>query len=246
MRRFATIAGGAALLGLAIWQALVWIFGFTHYILPEPLTVARALWDYRALIGDRAGETVTEVVIGMAAGTSLGAATGIVLVWSRFARDYVRPLLVLGQAAPVFALAPILMIWFGFGIEPKIAMALMIVYFPVASAFFDGLVNAPQGWIDLARTMGAGRAAILWRVRVPAAVPGLCTGLRLAAVYAPIGAVIGELAGGARGLGYLMTYANSRTKIDLMFAALVVLAIFTVALHAAVDRFARWLTARCT
>ena len=126
-------------------------------------------------------------------------------------------------------------------------MAMIIIYFPVTSAFFDGLAGTPQGWIDLARTMGASRWSILWRIRVPAAVPGLCSGLRLAAVYAPIGAVIGEWVGGeGRGLGYLMTYANSRSKIDLMFAALIVLAVFTVVLHAAVDRFGRWLTARCT
>ena len=247
MTRPAAVFAIAALIGVGLWYALVWAFDFPKFILPQPHQVADALWTHRVLIAGHAVRTAHEVLIGMALGTALGAATALQLAFSRAARLYVRPLLVFSQAIPVFALAPILMIWFGFGIESKIAMALLIIYFPVTSAFFDGLVNTPPGWVDLARTMGASRAAILWRIRVPAAVPSLCSGLRLAAVYAPIGAVIGEWVGGeARGLGYLMTYANSRTKIDLMFAALLVLAVFTVLLHAGTDRLGRRLTARFT
>jgi putative hydroxymethylpyrimidine transport system permease protein len=142
------------------------------------------------------------------------------------------------QAVPVFALAPILTIWFGYGIWSKIVMALLIIYFPVMSAFYDGLTRTPQGWVDLARTMGASPARIMWRVRIPAAIPSLASGLRLAAVYAPLGAVIGEWVGASQGLGHLMLLANGRAKIDLMFAALFVLALFTVLLHLAIDRVA--------
>ncbi len=227
------------------WQALVWIFGFPRFILPEPLAVIEALWTYRGLIAEHAPRTIQAVVLGLLIGVALGVATAIQLAMSPWARQYLRPILVFTQAIPVFALAPILMIWFGFGIESKIAMALLIIYFPVTSAFFDGLINTPPGYLDLARTMGASPRRVLWHIRVPAAIPSLCSGLRLAAVYAPIGAVIGEWVGGeARGLGYLMTYANSRTKIDLMFAALIVLAILTVLLHQAVDRACRHLTER--
>ena len=242
--RILLIAGAA---GFALWQVIVWVFAFPPFILPEPLRVAQALWTYRVLIAENAVYTAQEVVIGLVLGTALGALTAVLLAYSRSARLYMRPILVFTQAIPVFALAPILMIWFGFGIESKIAMALLIIYFPVTSAFFDGLSSTPPGYLDLARTMGASRARILWRVRVPAAVPALCSGLRLAAVYAPIGAVIGEWVGGeAKGLGYLMTYANSLTKIDLMFAALFVLAVFTVLLHMGVDLAGRRMTERYT
>lgn len=247
MSRPPVVIAMAFLIGLLVWQALIWTFAFPHYILPTPGAVAQALWEYRDLLGHHTIRTVHEVLLGILLGVTVGVLTALMLSWSRAARLYIRPLLIFSQGIPIYALAPIFMIWFGFGIEPKVAMAMIIIYFPVTSAFYDGLTNTPPGWVDLARTMGAGPAGILWRIRVPAAVPSLCSGLRLAAVYAPIGAVIGEWVGGeARGLGYLMTYANSRTKIDLLFAALIVLALFTVLLHTATDRFGHWLTRRVT
>ena len=121
-------------------------------------------------------------------------------------------------------------------------MALLIIYFPVTSAFFDALMRTPQHWLDLGRIMGANGPRLMWHIRVPAALPGFASGLRLAAVYAPIGAIIGEWVGASKGLGYLMLLANGRAKIDLMFAALIVLAVFTLLLHMGVDRACRrWL-----
>ncbi|MFK7943676.1 MAG: ABC transporter permease [Paracoccaceae bacterium] len=245
--RALTYALPAAVIGIVLWQGLIWVFAFPKFILPTPLETAGALWSYRETLAWNAVRTAQVVLIGLLLGVALGAATALQLAASPLARRTLRPLLVFTQAIPVFALAPILMIWFGFGIEPKIAMALLIIYFPVTSAFYDGLTSTPQGYLDLAKTMDSTPSRVLWRVRVPAAIPSLCSGLRLAAVYAPIGAVIGEWVGGeARGLGYLMTYANSRTKIDLMFAALIVLAIFTVILHRLVDRFCDRMVARYT
>jgi putative hydroxymethylpyrimidine transport system permease protein len=154
-------------------------------------------------------------------------------------------MLVFSQAIPVFALAPILTLWLGYGLGSKIAMALLIIYFPVTSSFFDALMRTPQAWLDLAKVMGASRRRIMWRIRVPSALPGFASGMRLAAVYAPIGAIIGEWVGASKGLGYLMLLANGRAKTDLMFAALIVLAVFTLALHAGVDRACRrWLDGR--
>jgi len=127
-----------------------------------------------------------------------------------------------------------------------VVMAVLIIYFPVTSAFFDGLMRTPPGWLDLGRTMGATPARLMWRLRVPAAVPALGSGLKLAAVYAPIGAVIGEWVGAAGGLGYLMLLANGRAKTDLMFAALVVLAVLTLLLHRAVGAAVDRLVARMT
>lgn len=151
-------------------------------------------------------------------------------------RALVRPILVFSQAVPVFALAPILTLWLGFGLWSKITMTIIIIYFPVTSSFFDALMRTNRDWIGLAKVMGASPARIMWHIRVPAALPGFASGLRLAAVYAPIGAIIGEWVGASKGLGYLMLLANGRAKTDLMFAALIVLAVMTILLHAAVNR----------
>ena len=121
----------------------------------------------------------------------------------------------------------------------KIVMTVLIIYFPVTSAFHDGLTRVDRTLLDLARTMGATKPRVMLRVRIPHALPSLGTGLKLAAVYAPIGAVIGEWVGASKGLGYLMLLANGRAKTDLMFASLITLAILTVLLHMAVTLLAR-------
>lgn len=226
---------------LAVWQAIVWLGDMPPFILPSPARVATTLFDSLGLIGGHTLITLGEVVAGLVLGTALGVATALQLATSRAARYLIKPLLIATQALPVYALAPILVLWLGFGMGSKILMTVLIVYFPVASAFFDGLMRTDRGWLDLAATMGASPNRVLWRIQVPAAVPSLTSGLRLAAVYAPIGAVIGEFVGSSGGLGFLMLLANGRAKIDLMFAALFVLALMTVLLHAAVGAGCRQL-----
>lgn len=224
---------------IAVWQLIIILTGVPSFILPPPMKVAKALWFYRELIAENAWVTSFEIVLGLLIGTGLGILTAVHLATSATARALLRPILVFSQAIPVFALAPMLVLWFGYGIWSKVVMAVLIIYFPVASAFFDGLMNTPVGYLDLAKTMGATRSKILWHVRFRAALPSLGSGLRLAAVYAPIGAVIGEWVGASKGLGYLMLLANGRVKTDLMFAALIVLAVLTVCLHMAIDALAR-------
>ncbi|RXV62729.1 ABC transporter permease [Roseovarius sp. A46] len=241
MSRLIPIAASTAL-ALALWQALVTLTGLPPFILPGPGRVAEALWHSRALIAGHAGVTIAEVLIGLALGAILGGLSAIGLAASPLARGLIRPMMVFSQAIPVFALAPILTLWLGYGLWSKIAMALLIIYFPVTSSFFDALMRTPQPWLDLGRVMGGSPARLMWHIRVPAALPGFASGLRLAAVYAPIGAIIGEWVGASKGLGYLMLLANGRAKIDLMFAALIVLAVFTLLLHRAVDAACRrWL-----
>jgi putative hydroxymethylpyrimidine transport system permease protein len=239
-----TGALGALALGLALWQGVVWATGLPPFILPGPARVADAFAANLGLIGEHAAVTLGEVLIGLVLGAALGAVTAVQLAMSPAARALARPILVFSQAVPVFALAPILTLWFGYGLWSKIAMAVLIIYFPVASSFFDGLSRTPPGWLDLARTMGASEGRIMWAVRIPAATPSLASGLRLAAVYAPIGAVIGEWVGASQGLGYLMLLANGRAKIDLMFAATIALAAITLILYAAMDQLCKRLTER--
>ena len=241
MSRLAAIAASTAL-ALGLWQAVVTLAALPPFILPGPGRVAGELWQSRALIAGHAGITIAEVLIGLALGAILGGLSAIGLAASPLARGLIRPMMVFSQAIPVFALAPILTLWLGYGLWSKVAMALLIIYFPVTSSFFDALMRTPQPWLDMGRVMGAPRARLMWHIRVPAAWPGFASGLRLAAVYAPIGAIIGEWVGASKGLGYLMLLANGRAKIDLMFAALIVLAVFTLLLHRAVDAACRrWL-----
>ena len=213
---------------LALWQGVIWLAGLPAFLLPSPAAVAQALWINRAEIRRHAGFTLTEVALGFALGSALGAALAVAMGFSQKLTAVLRPLLTFSQTIPVFALAPILTLWLGFGMAPKIAVTVLIVFFPVASAFLDGLSRTPQAALDLAQVMGASRLRIMRHLRIPAALPHLATGLRLAAVYAPIGAVIGEWVGGARGLGALMIHANGRMKTDLVFAALLVLSVMTV------------------
>lgn len=234
LRALGTLAG--ILLG---WQLLVWALALPPFILPDPLRVGMVLIERGDLVLTHARTTAAEILAGILLGSLIGAVSAVLLTASRTARRWLMPLLVVSQAIPVFALAPLLVLWLGYGMGSKIAMAVLIIYFPVTAAFFDGLRRTEPGWVELARIMDAGRFAILTQIRIPAALPALASGLRVAAAVAPIGAVVGEWVGSSAGLGYLMLHANARMQVDLMFAALAVLALMAIGLYAAIDRGAR-------
>ncbi|MEM6487591.1 MAG: ABC transporter permease [Pseudomonadota bacterium] len=225
---------------VAFWQGIVWAYDMPVFLLPGPGRVAEVLLAQAPSLAGDALITFGEVLAGFTLGTGLGATLALAMVARPALARALMPVLLFSQAIPFFALAPILVLWFGLGIGSKIAMAVIFIFFPVTSAFYDGLRRTDPALLDLAAVMGARPGRVLWHLRVPAAMPACASGLRLAAVYAPIGAVIGEWVGGAQGgLGYQMLLANGRSKIDLMFAALIVLALGVVAVYAAVDRLAR-------
>ena len=237
----AWLRGIVVVMGLiALWQAVISFTGVPEFILPPPLDVARALAADASLLAQHSAVTLAEILIGLACGAALGAATALAMAAWRPARDWILPVIVASQAIPVFALAPILVLWLGFDLWPKIAMATLIIYFPVASSFFDGLRRTEPGYLDLACTMGAARGTMLRRIRVPAALPALASGLRVGVAVAPIGAVVGEWVGASAGLGHLMLHAKARVETPRMFAALILLAVIGVALYLAAD----WLLRR--
>ncbi|MEM1419831.1 MAG: ABC transporter permease [Pseudomonadota bacterium] len=227
---------GGVILG---WWALTLIPVAPSYILPSPGDVAGRMWTSRESLASNAVVTFGAALTGFVLGSAFGALNALTLVRSEGARRWLLPLLIGGQAVPVFALAPILTLWFGYGPTAKIVMTVLVVYFPVTASFYDGLRRCDPNLLDMARVMNATPTETLWRLRVPGALPALGSGLRLAAVFAPISAVIGEWTGGSAGLGYLMLYANARTQADLLFAALITLALMGVALHALVSHLTR-------
>lgn len=221
---------------LLIWQAVVWLLHLPPYILPGPLLVFKSLLVHSRLIGRNALPTLAETVLGFFFGSLAGMWAALCLVYFRWARFWFLPLLITSQALPIFAIAPLLVIWLGYGMVSKIVVTMLMIFFPVASAFYDGLRRTPVEWLYLGQVMGASSWRLLWRIRIPAALPALGSGLRVAATFAPMGAIIGEWVGASQGLGFLMLNANARMQIDLMFAVLGVLVGLTLLLYFSVDR----------
>jgi putative hydroxymethylpyrimidine transport system permease protein len=234
IRPFITVA-----VFIALWWAVTAVSAIPPFMLPAPAAVARALWAQAPYLASNAGVTLGEILLGLLTGTLLGGLAALGIAASSTLQRWLWPILVLSQAIPVFTLAPLLVLWLGFGIGSKVAMAVLVIFFPVTANFLDGLRRTEPGWLDLARTMNGTPWHILLRLRLPAALPAFCSGLRVATAIAPIGAVLGEWVGASSGLGYVMINANARIQTDLMFAALVILAAMTITLYVVVDALLR-------
>lgn len=218
------------------WWAITAFTPVPPYMLPNPVSVAQALVAQRETLLGAAATTFAEIILGLLCGTVLGAALALGMVFSPLLQRWLLPLLLLSQAIPVFALAPLLVLWFGFGMASKVVMAVLVIFFPVTASFFDGLRRVDRGWLDLARTMDASPWAMLRHVRLYAALPAFGSGLRVATAIAPIGAIIGEWVGASAGLGYVMMNANARIQTDVMFSALTILSVMAILLWVIVDR----------
>ncbi len=238
MRRGQAIARPLTTLAglLFAWWCITRFTGVPAFMLPDPASVGRAMLAQGPLLFWSTLTTLAEIVLGLIIGTVLGGGLALVMVFSPLLQRWLMPLLLLSQAVPVFALAPLLVLWFGFGISSKVVMAVLVIFFPITASFFDGLRRTDIGWIDLARTMNASPWTMLRHVRLMAALPSFGAGLRVAAAIAPIGAIIGEWVGASAGLGYVMMNANARVETDVMFAALFVLAVVAILLWVIVDR----------
>jgi putative hydroxymethylpyrimidine transport system permease protein len=224
---------------IAIWQAVIVIFAPPPFMLPPPARVWRALVERPDLWRRDAVTTLIETISGLITGALAGILLALIMTFVPAIRRILMPLLIVTQAFPVFAIAPLLVLWFGFGIGSKIVMATIAIFFPVASAFHDGLTRTEAGLIDLSRLYRAKRWQEILYLRVPDALPALASGLRVAAVYAPVGALIGEWVGASSGLGYAMLMANGRAQTDVVFAALAILAAMAVLVRAAVEILTR-------
>ena len=224
---------------LAAWWVLVALFAPPVWLLPGPDRVARAFAANLGILLDNGLVTALEILLGLVCGVVFGIASAIVMALVPWTARLVLPAIVVIQTLPVFAVAPVLVLWFGFGLASKIVMATLVIFFPVTASLHDGLARLDPGLVDLARVHGASRLDTFRFLRLPSAVPALVSGLRMAATVAPIGAIVGEWVGASHGLGLLMMHANARLQTDVMFAALVLLALFAVGLRALVDHLTR-------
>lgn len=237
LRRFANY-GPAFVLAvtlLMLWEIIVRANLVPVQALPSPSAIARALmfnWD---VIYENTVPTLLEAVLGLLVATALGLLLAVLLDFSSWSRRAIYPLLIISQTIPIVALAPLLLIWFGFDIGPKVIVVTLYCFFPVAVATADGLASADPDLMKLLKSMNASRWQILWLVRLPGAMPAFFSGLRIAATYSVTGAIVGEFVGAYKGLGiYMMTSANSHA-IRIVFASIVVTAALSLALFGLVS-----------
>jgi putative hydroxymethylpyrimidine transport system permease protein len=224
---------------VALWQGVASTGWFDDFTLASPAEVARAFGDDHALLFDEARVTAVEIVLGLAISLVLGVATAVAMHLVPSVREAAYPLLLGSQAAPLFVLAPVVILIFGFGLASKLAIITLVCFFPIALNTLAGLRSVEPDLIKLTRSLGASRRARLWKVELPAALPNLFTGLRLAAVFSVIGAYLAEWAGAERGLGRLVLLAQNQLETPRVYAGTVLLTVMALALFGAVAAIER-------
>jgi putative hydroxymethylpyrimidine transport system permease protein len=228
---------------LAVWEGAVRWRETPAWLLPPPTAIAQALVRDRALLWGHGLTTASETLLGLLAAVVVGVVLGAALAASPLLSRALSPLVVGSQAVPIVAIAPLLVIWFGYGLLPKVLVTALVAFFPIAIAWSDGLRATDRDLLSLVAASGAGRWRQFWLVAAPGALPALWSGVRIGASVAVIGAVFGELVGSSGGLGYLMTRSMATFQTDRVFAALVVLAALALAIYGLVAALERATTA---
>ena len=224
----------AALVGA--WQlaastgAIAEALSLEDFLVPSPAEVASALWENRSLLAENAWVTLREILLGFGCAVLAGLAFALAMHLSETVRLASYPLVVASQTVPIVVIAPILVIWFGFGTAPKLVMVALICFFPITVAALDGLRSVDPAAVKLMRTLDASRWQILRRVEAPTALPSTFSGLKIAAAVAPIGAVFAEFAGSSAGLGHMILQDTAYFEVARQFAAVAVLSAIALAL----------------
>jgi ABC-type nitrate/sulfonate/bicarbonate transport system permease component len=232
-----------ALLTLLIagWEIGVRITDTPRWFLPTPSEVVRETMESRSILWRHTQTTLQEVLVGFTIATAIGILSALGIASSRIAERAIYPAIVASQAIPIIALAPILLIWFGYGITPKVIVVVLICFFPIAINMADGLRAVDPDAVALLRSMGANRWQIMRIVRIPSSMPFLLSGLRIAAAVSVIGAIVGEWVGASSGLGYLMTRSASQFQTPLLFSAVGISAVMGISMFAMVVLAERFL-----
>lgn len=216
----------------ADWDVLANALKIEDFLVPSPSEVATALWEDRSLLADNAWVTLREVVLGFGLAVVCGLAFAVAMHLSETLRRAVYPLLVASQTVPIVIVAPLLVVWFGYGLAPKLVIIALICFFPVVVTALDGLASLDPELRKLMQTLDAPPLRTFRLVEVPAALPSLFSGARIAVAVAVIGAVLAEQAGSSDGLGHLLLQATPQLETARAYAAVVVLSLFAIALFA--------------
>jgi ABC-type nitrate/sulfonate/bicarbonate transport system permease component len=226
---------------LAGWEAYVRLAAVSPVVLPGPVRVLEALWAFRSDAVRHAIPTLTETILGFAISVTLAVLAASAMDRVAVLRRAVEPILVVSQTIPIVAIAPLFVLWFGFGIAPKVIIVVLVTFFPITVSLLAGLRSAPDEASDLLASYGASDGQAFRKLRWPSALPDLFTGIRISVVYAVIGAVFGEYVGAREGLGIWMQLSQNAFRTDLVFGAIVITALVSLALYALVGIAERWL-----
>ena len=216
---------------LAVWEGAVRILKIPLYVLPSPVQVIQTLFSELDTLTGHAGVTVAEAVCGMVISLILALILGILMDCFPVIRQGLYPLLVVTQTVPMIVMAPILIIYLGFGMTPKILTVVLMCFFPIAVSFSDGLAQVEEDYVHLVRSYGAGRWMAYRLVKIPAAIPSLLSGLKVAATYSVSGAVVGEWIGSQSGLGYYLLRVKNGYMLDKVFACVLVIIILSLCMN---------------
>ena len=222
----------AVILFLAVWQIAVPLFHIEKWILPSPADITKEAIAQAASLTEHTWATVQLTLLGFFIGTGVGLLTAMLLHLVPFLKSALYPLLILSQNIPTIALAPLLMIWFGFGLLPKIIVITLVCFFPVAVSTMDGLTQTDRGMMNYMRMAGASKAQIFRKLEVPHALPSVFSGVKIAATYSVMGAVIAEWIGTDRGIGYYMMLQKSAYRTDRVFVAMAIIVLLSLLLFA--------------
>jgi ABC-type nitrate/sulfonate/bicarbonate transport system permease component len=229
-----------SLLVLTAWELGVRISGISPILLPSPSGIVQTLSQRWTLFAQHAWVTLIEILLGFALGGLVGLVLGVLFGYSRLLERAIYPWLVASQMVPIVAVAPILVLWFGFTLIPKVLVVALISFFPVAVNTIDGLRSVDPEMVDLMRTMGATRSQIIRHVRIPSSLPAVFSGLKVAMALSVVGAIFGEWVGSSEGLGYLMLAFNNQLATADLFAAILVLSLMGIALFFLVGSIQRF------
>lgn len=231
---------------LVAWHCIVVIRNVPEFILPSPVKVVEALFKEWKLLVSHMGVTLAEAFAGLGASIVLGSAFGLAMGYWNVLKRMLHPLFVITQTVPMYVLAPLFILWFGFGILPKIIVVFLVCFFPISISFAKGLENTDQGMEDLLRVMGASKWKLFRILRIPRALPQFFSGLKIASTYSIIGAVIAEWVGAQQGLGLFMTRAMKNFKTGAMFADVMLIVALSLLLYYLVDFIERRVTQHIT
>lgn len=222
----------AALIGLLIlWELLVRILEIPSYVLPAPTNVLSALWNDRAALVGHAGVTVLEAVAGMGISLACALILGVLMDLNDTVHDCVYPILVVTQTVPMIVLSPILILYLGFGVAPKILTVVLMCFFPIVVSFADGMAQTDAAYVNLVRSYGSTRLQVYSQVKIPNALPSLLSGLKVAATYSISGAVVGEWIASQEGLGYYLLRVKNSYALDKMFACVIVVILLSLMMN---------------